>query len=463
MKIRTRLAAAFAITVAVLSMLFGVAVYSLSATYRTHEFYERLRQKAITTVRVLYEANDPQAEGTLNLIEQEDFTALPEDHVTVFGADGKLIYASKKIPEAWIGKEATPLELDNGVRRTDGQREYLYLTHTENNKPVRVIVSATDQYGRSKLRFLAGVLWLGWIGSVAAAVVVGRIFAGRALKPIADVVTQVQAIDTASLASKRVNAGRDKDEINQLAQTFNHMLDRLQDSFQGQRTFVANASHELRTPLTAIKGQVEVALMQPRQQQEYIALLESIGEDVQKITNLSNALLDLAKANADQETIAFRPLRLDEVLMDACAELKRKNKNYHIQIQFSRPINSDEAIESQLAMVGNEPLLHAAFFNLMENACKFSTDHSVQVDIDPLATGQVVVAFADQGPGISAEDLPHIFEPFFRSVNNRQQAGHGVGLALVRRIATLHGANLQVSAMLGQGACFTLTFGKTDR
>lgn len=454
MKIRTRIAYLFAVIVATLLLIFSIGIYYLSADNREREFYERLREKAITTARLLYESNGNTVPQTLQLIDEQDQAALYAEEISVFDDHNNLIYhnlkSSVRIHSGIL--QQLSLTRDKEIKRRISDREYLYKYYIEKGKNLTIVVSAIDKYGLSKLYFLITILSICWVASVLVIVIAGWIFAGNALAPIADVISQVEQINFATLDQRRVTTENDKDEISQLAHTFNRMLDRLQESFYIQKSFVANASHELRTPLTVMGGQIEVALFQERTNEEYKRLLHSLHEDVTGMTDLANELLDLALASSELSALPFEKKRIDEIVLQAEADLLRKKPAYEVIVDFEEPPEEEEYFE----MIVNERLLKNAFINLMENACKFSDNQTVYVKIF-FQANQIVLQFADKGIGISPEEIPYIFEPFYRSKNASQVSGHGLGLPLTQKIIDLHAGSIRVSSKLNEGTTFTVT------
>jgi signal transduction histidine kinase len=459
MKIRTRIAYLFAVIVATLLLIFSIGIYYLSADNREREFYERLREKAITTARLLYESNGNTIPQTLQLIDEQDKAALYAEEISVFDDHNNLIYhnlkSSVRIHSGIL--QQLSLTRDKEIKRRISDREYLYKYYVEKGKNLTIVVSAIDKYGLSKLYFLITILSICWVASVLVIVIAGWVFAGNALEPIADVISQVEQINFATLDQRRVSTENDKDEIAQLAQTFNRMLDRLQESFYIQKSFVANASHELRTPLTVMGGQIEVALFQERTKEEYKQLLHSLHEDVTGMTNLANELLDLALASSDLSASPFEKKRIDEIVLQAEADLHRKKLGYEVIVDFEEPPEEEEYLE----MVVNERLLKNAFINLMENACKFSDNRTVYVKILFQKT-QIVLQFTDKGIGIAPEELLYIFEPFYRSKNASNVSGYGLGLPLTQKIIDLHSGSIRVKSKLNEGTTFTVTLYKRE-
>jgi signal transduction histidine kinase len=314
-----------------------------------------------------------------------------------------------------------------------------------------VIASALDIYGRSKLNNLKWIIIIGFLISIGFTVFIGKIYANRALKPMSDVVKQVDKITIASL-DMRVNEGNGTDEIAQLAITFNKMLVRLESAFEMQKSFVSNASHELRTPLTSITGQIEVSLMESNTQEEYEVILKSVLEDVKNLNSLSNGLLDLAKANSDISAIALRTLRFDEILWETRAELMGRKKNYNISIKFSEPIED----ENEITVIGNDHLLKTAIVNLMDNACKFSPDKSVEIFLF-VRDKYIVAEFVDNGIGIDAADMEKIFQPFYRAINAKPISGNGLGLSLTDKIIQIHRGTVSIESQLHKGTTVTVS------
>jgi signal transduction histidine kinase len=266
------------------------------------------------------------------------------------------------------------------------------------------------------------------------------------------VIDQVDDISITSL-DLRVAEGKEDDEISKLARTFNNMLERLETAFKMQKNFIANASHELRTPLTTITGQLEVALMNTRTIAEYEQIMHSVLEDIKNLNTASNRLLLLAQASSETSEVDFRPVRVDDVIWQGAAELRKRNPDYAISVSLDDAFKDEE----QLIILGNEQLIKTALVNLMDNGCKYSENNQVRISIYPRGK-QLILDFTDQGIGIEANDIPHIFEPFYRGKNTVSIRGHGIGLSLVERIIHLHRGQIQVFSLLEKGSTFEITF-----
>lgn len=449
--IRTRLTLQFNYIVAFILILFSFIIYYFSSTYRESEFYSRLENKAANTAKLLIEVKEVDYD-LLKIIDRNTINALYDEKVMIYDYQDKQIYNSLDDDSIHVSKELLDqIRLKKKIEYHQGKYEVIGLLYVDKYDRFVVIASALDKYGRSKLNNLKWIIIIGFFISIGLTVFIGRIYANRALKPMSDVVKQVDQITIASL-HMRVNEGNGTDEIAQLSITFNQMLERLESAFEMQRSFVSNASHELRTPLTSITGQIEVSLMKSRTQEEYEVILESVLEDIKNLNALSNGLLDLAKASSDISAISLHPLRIDEILWETRAELIKRKRDYNISIQFSEPIDD----ELELTVPGNDHLLKIAMVNVMDNACKYSSDKSVEIQLAVIGK-EIIVEFADNGIGIDSADMGKIFQPFFRARNAKTISGNGLGLSLTDKIIHLHRGTISIDSQLNKGTIVTIS------
>lgn len=453
MNIRTKLTLRFSIIVATILIVFSASIYYLSAEYRREEFYSRLESRAITTARLFISVQEVDNK-LLRIIDRNSIHAMFQEKVLVFNESNKVVYSS--LDDFTVGYSDS---LINEIRRREkveysqNGNEFVGITYSGDDRKFVVIASAYDRYGNSKLNNLAHVLWAGLFVGLLSTVLFGVVFSRLVLAPLARMNAEVSGISAGNL-SRRIDEGNKRDEIAQLAINFNKMLERIESAFNIQRQFVSSASHELRTPLNAISSQLQLLLAQRRSSEEYEKALNSLLEDARALVNLTNGLLNLAQFNVDKQRDQFRPVRVDEVLFTAQQELGKSRPHYHFQIEYG--VMPDE--ESQLQIKGDETLLKTAFLNLMDNACKFSEDHSVKITL-MAKRNTIEISFEDRGIGIPEEDQKKIFMPFFRGSNARTHAqGHGIGLSLSHRIIQLHGGAIEVTSTVGQGSDIKATF-----
>jgi heavy metal sensor kinase len=309
---------------------------------------------------------------------------------------------------------------------------------------------------RATLRTLAAVLVGLSLAVLLLATVAGQAVCRRALAPVNRMAESARAMGAADLSARLPDA-RTGDELADLSGSFNGLLDRLQESFERQRRFTGDASHQLRTPLTAILGQIEVALRRERPAEEYRRVLATVQHRAGHLRRIVESLLFLARADADACLPDRERVSLSEWLPE------------HVQTWSDHPRAGDIAlapapdgphwVEVQPAMLGE--LLDI----LIDNACKHSPPGSpIAVHLRREAEA-VCVVVEDHGCGIAAEDLPHLFTPFFRSADARRRGveGLGLGLSIARRLATAFSGVLTVRSHVGEGSCFTLRLPAAER
>ena len=281
----------------------------------------------------------------------------------------------------------------------------------------------------------------------------GYFLAWRALRPIKNITQTAQTIHASDL-TQRIHYEGPHDEIGRLAQTFDTMLDRLQSGFERERRFTGDAAHELRTPLTALKGRIDVTLSQPRQPHAYVATLEEMETQVNRLIRLSRDLLFMARLDQDGGiTQQMEPIEVADFLGVVVDQIR--------PLAAAKTITLIEAIPPNLTLYGDMDLLIRLFLNLLDNAVKY-TPIGGQVKIEASTKKeQIEIAISDSGPGIPPEHLPHLFERFYRverdrarGGQNQEQGGAGLGLAIAYDIVRVHGGELTVHSQLGQGTTF---------
>ena len=308
------------------------------------------------------------------------------------------------------------------------------------------------QDGYNMLDILNFKLLFVWLISFIALFFIADHMARSVLKPVTEVVHQVEKITDYNL-SERLNIENANDEIGELAVTFNNTLDRLEKSFESQKMFLSNVSHELRTPMSALIAELELSLHKERSNEDYKIVVERALKDARNIEKLFNGILDLAKTGSREDRIVKSLVRIDELFLDAFAVITKANPLYQIDLHFDEDTDDD----SYVTIWGNEYLLKTAFVNLIENGCKFSADHKSSVNIS-FTEKQVIISFKDKGIGIDLNEIENIFKPFYRAENDENYEGNGIGLALVDRIVKLHKGLIEVQSVKGVGTCFVLKF-----
>ena len=306
---------------------------------------------------------------------------------------------------------------------------------------VRSLANVDSTLSRLKL-----VLVLLCAGGTMLAAILGRLFSRRVIQPVSDLTAAAEHITQTEDLGRRIEVPGD-DEVGRMALRFNTMLDTLEgsrraldDSVHAQRQLVADASHELRTPVTALRTNIEVLLAGDElPQDDRRRLLEDVRAETEDLSALITDVIELARG--DEPLSGVEDVQLDALVTEAVQRARRRRPNV---------VFADE-LEPTL-VEGVPDRLGRAVDNLLDNAAKYNAEGAV-VEVR-LRDGELSVR--DHGPGIPAEERPHVFDRFYRGATARERPGSGLGLAIVRQVVETHGGTISVAEAPGGGALFTL-------
>jgi heavy metal sensor kinase len=276
----------------------------------------------------------------------------------------------------------------------------------------------------------------------------GWFMAGRALRPVTSVAQAAQEISGSNL-NIRIPSRRAGDELDHLIATFNGMMDRLGASFEKVRQFSTDVSHELRTPLTVIRGQLEVALLSAKTEEQYREAMMSALEDVERLSRIVRALLLLSQSETGQLVLQKTELDLAAMTRDLVEEFQISAEEKRVQLTADLP--------ESCPIAGDRIQLERLISNLLSNALKYTPEGgSVHVQLGSEAPS-VHLIVEDTGVGIPAEHLQHIFDRFYKVPSADPEKGLGLGLSFVAWIVKAHGGAIDVQSRVNEGARFTVT------
>jgi len=302
-----------------------------------------------------------------------------------------------------------------------------------------------DVLRRDLLLVLASIV----VAGTAATLMGAWHFTSSAVRPVTEITAQATRIEAGTL-DQRILAHADTEEYEGLVAVLNRMLERLERGFASQRRLTADVSHELRTPLTALRGEIEVALRAPRSQREYERVLRSGLEEIERLTELSEDLLFVTRAEARLLSPQRTPTDMEELVSDLVHGLRRRFEERNLTV--NRLLHAGRA-----ALVDPE-LMRRLVAHLLDNAVRYTpVGGTISVHLDSVSAGGVRLVVENSGPGIAAADLPHLFEPFYRVDSARTRSdvgGTGLGLALVASIARLHGGSAVAASIPGHNTRF---------
>jgi signal transduction histidine kinase len=446
MNLRNKLTFQFTLIVASILFVFTLFIFWVYLDERKRDFYGSLSEKGTEAARIMLDTSiEPNLKNDLLRQLKADTTW----SLNLYDTSNRLVLS--------IGKShhqpslQTVRSVLSGKRIVDDKGPYARLLFklSDHGQYFCAAVTGRDFHEKEDIEYFSLSLSVTFALTFLLVLVFAFVHAGRALKPVARIIEQVDRITDQSLYA-RIDEGNGKDEMSKLAKTFNRMFVRLRHSFILQHGFISNASHELRTPLTVISGQLEVSLMKARSNEEYKELLLSVYDDLKNLSRLSDGLLNFMSADTDPEKVAMSAIPVSDLLWRTRAEIIRLNPTYNIAMRFE-----NDSSRNDFMIRCNEQLLGIAFGNLMDNACKYSEDRHVMVGVSAHADS-IKISFKDNGIGIEKEQLKRIFDPFFRADNARSKRGHGLGLAMVSKIVSIHRGSISVDSQVRMGTVFSL-------
>jgi heavy metal sensor kinase len=286
----------------------------------------------------------------------------------------------------------------------------------------------------------------------------GWVFAGKALTPVREIANAAQRIGGSNL-SLRIPSTQTGDELDYLIETFNEMIQRLEVSFNQIRQFSTDVSHELRTPITVVRGQLEVALMTARNEEDFREAIITSLSDIERLSQIVRALLLLSQAETGQVVLQKQRIDLVHLAENLVDQFQIPAEGADVYLRFEA---KSATCEGEFDPIQIERMIS----NLLTNAIKFTpSGGKITVSIECLV-GHGEIVIRDTGRGIAARHLPHIFDRFYRVPGDAGQPspekGLGLGLSFVAWIVRAHGGTIEAQSDLGKGATFTIRLPLTD-
>jgi heavy metal sensor kinase len=311
-------------------------------------------------------------------------------------------------------------------------------------------IGLTDRDIRSTLRGLLLALALGMPLVVSISVGVSHFLMRKALRPLDEIAGQAERITSRNLG-ERLPLTKTGDEIERLSVSLNRMVCRLEDAFQHSNRFTADVSHELRTPLTILRGQLEEILRQ-RARRNQIEMIESALEETEQLARIVDHLLEISRLDAGEGRMEKTRLDLSDLVISTAEQMRLLAEEKSITVRYVTSVGVE--------IEGNASRLGQVVANLLDNAIKY-TPEGGSVELCVAAEESVaVLEIADNGGGIPAEALPHVFERFYRGdkARSRVRGGVGLGLSIVKAICNAHDATIKVWSDEGDGSRFRVEF-----
>lgn len=449
MKIKDRIALYF--TLISTSMLFAVlcTVYFTFMKFLEADFFERLTDRTMVTAKLYLEA-DEISRDALNTVRHKYLQKLNSEVIRVYDKKNRATFIGDTA-QYWAPATIDEVRRKGRLKYTDGQRQVVGIYYKDNQGDFVILASADDQGSHNRLDKLLKIMFFIFILISMVVLLLSRLIAQKMLKPLQKFMLEVKQAGSQNMEF-RVEENNNKDEINLIAQSFNHLMEELEQAFILQKTFVANASHELRTPVTRIMMNAELALSKERDQTAYQKAISSMLEEAEKMEHIISGLVALAKMDLELINSQLVPIRLDDLLSKIQVEWKTQ-KNLDLRII------DQNSIEPNPEILANSVLLQIALDNIISNAFKFSDNQEVNILVES-TENNFLIHITDQGTGISTENQADIFKPFYTRAKDHGHNGEGMGLYMAQKIIDLLKGEITVKNLNKGGCTFTVRLGK---
>jgi signal transduction histidine kinase len=441
MSIKLRFAFIFSGFVAIILAVSSISIFVLYSHFRETEFYNRVKSEGNIFHNYVFEIKDPKQAAMAKMLSGIYTNSVFDEKLVVLDSSGKVL---NKLPETFNPNFNQALLNEIRFKKEIRFEVDDYQTVGTYNARTKyfAIASGYDISGYRKLHNLEIILAIVFFLGMLVTALFSFFFVQQAFKPLLALNKQIKRT-TISNIKERVIVVDNFPEINQIASSYNAMLERLSKAFEFQKSFVQHASHELRTPLAIMLSQTESAINKKMTETDIHNLLISLKEDQQGMIDLTNSLLLLSQ----YEQLGYQkdwPLtRVDETVVEAASKVMQMFPEAIIHTGFKEIPESDEAF----FVIGNEALLKSVFINLSKNAYLYASDNKVDILIEA-TKGKIKVQIVNNGPILSEEDSAQVMQPFYRGKNalNANTKGFGLGLSIVTRILFAHHGQVEYDA-----------------
>jgi two-component system OmpR family sensor kinase len=449
MSLRSRLTLLYSSLVMGILLVFGSAVYVLvSILLITH-----IDNLLATTAKDIVSVTRVNSVGDINVIKFPPLDMTANVYVQIWGRNGKLMTSSPSLSQLNESLDPNYLNITRPVYdETNFRGVHLRVLNAPliiEDRPVGTLQVATSLDVVDAAReVLLYIMAIATIVAVLLAALGSWLAVGKALAPLDAITETTEQINRADDLARRIPyRGPMHDEIGNLIEAFNQTLERLETLFTSQQRFLADVSHELRTPLTVIKGNVDLMRRMKSLDEES---LTSIDQEAGRLTRLVGGLLLLVQAESGSVSLNMRPVELDTLLLEVFQEMK---------VLAGEKIKLHLTEIDQIQVNGDRDRLKQVLLNLVANAIQYTPQGGdVFLSMGKVAE-QARLIIRDTGPGIPPEDLPHIFERFYRAEKSRTRGkttGFGLGLSIAHWIVEKHGGRIEVDSKDEQGTTFCI-------
>lgn len=455
--IKGRLFYWFFISSSTLLVSLGIVLYYESKNVILSSIDQTLHSKMQLLTGLLHEEHG-KIEFEFSDINAGEYSIPHSGYYYKIIMNGKTFATSPSLVDEGFDLAPGTIESYNNVLR-----KRVYTSRGPDNEPIRVlrydfeflgrdtIIFITENLGESlrMIKTLRSFLLIIIPSCILLLSLIGLWIAKKSLNPLIMFSSNIERITHRTLG-ERVEARAETKELTGIADSFNKMLDRLQNAFEAERRLIADASHELKTPVSVLKAQCDVLLQRERTKEEYREALKIVRTVSENMGRLINHLLSIARLDSG----ILSPQNFKTICLKDCIE---KTLSLIKPIAQQRRIRIKTSLPDGMFIFGDEDSLTEAFLNLADNAVRYNRDNGT-IDVVAVETGSDInITIRDTGIGIRDDDLARIFERFYRADTSRNSEGTGLGLSIAKTIIEAQGGRINATSEIGKGSCLTVT------
>jgi len=451
-----RLVAWYASVLTIVFVLLGGLTFGFLRHYLEANVLDNQARRARQIAGTLVAHASRDSEDAIRMQVETLYSPETNDRfIRITRSDGEVVYVSQAPKDGGFNpSQVPPVAAASGVgsarraKLADGSLLIATVPATAaDGTRYLVEVGTSGAAAEATLAQVLAMLMVGLPVAVGVAVAGGFVLVRRALDPVERIARTAEAISQHNL-SERLPVVESGDEIERLSVSLNHMISRLEDAIRGSKQFVADASHELRTPLTVMRGELESLAQDGQLRRETRETLGSVLEEVERLAEIVESLFALSRLDAGEAHAEWLRFDLAELAATTAEQMSLLATDKNVSVVCDSG--------SAVTVEGDRARLKQVIVNLLDNAIKY-TPSGGQVRLSVRREGDfAILDVADDGIGIPAEALPHVFKRFYRVdvSRSREQGGAGLGLAIVKSICAAHGAEVEVLSAPGKGSTF---------
>lgn len=454
--LKTRIAVWYITLSSLILVCLGIALYGIISQSMMNERRALITQDLKRLQQVSERFNTRGVSRLLEEAEEEIPLKPGDEFVQIFTPDGASVVNSsnlrnQRLPFRPELAQAGPAQYETISTLGDGAPALLGGTTIQvQGKSYFVVIAASLSNVRSIQRRLLVTLSLAIPVAILLALAGGAVLANRAIEPLNRVTATAHRISADHLG-ERIELAQGDVELQRLAEAFNEMLGRLDQSFTQIRQFTADASHELRTPVAILMGETELAMNNLLDYEECKAALSSRREELQRMAHIVDDLLTLSQFDHGKQTLQIKTVDFSDLVIEVCEQQRNRAKSKGVRLELTKTV--------PVKIEGDSSRLRQMVRNVLDNAIKYTpAGGQVLVELDQPEGEQIRLSVADTGIGISEAAQPHIFDRFYRvdQARTREEGGTGLGLSIVKQIIEAHRGSISVKSYPGIGTEMTM-------